>query len=77
MSVSLVSVLVSQPVLVCVVVLWYVAVFVSGGSWVRFWRGLASCRFCVLALHNSQIIIIVIIIIIIIIIYSMKDRKNV
>ena len=39
MSVSLVLVLVSQPVFVCVAVLWYVAVFVSGGFWVRFWGG--------------------------------------
>ena len=35
MSVSLVAVLVSQPVLVCVAVLWYVAVF-------REWRVLGS-----------------------------------
>ena len=38
MSVSLISVLVSQPVLLCVVDLWYVTVFVSGGFCVRFWQ---------------------------------------
>ena len=36
MSVSLVSVLVGQPVLLCVALLWYVAVFVSGGFWVPY-----------------------------------------
>ena len=53
-TVSVVLVLVSQPVLVCVAVLWYVAVFVNGGFWVRCWRGLASCRFCTLDFPNSQ-----------------------
>ena len=43
---------VGQSVLVCVAILWYVAVFVSGGLWVRFWRGLAGCRFCVLDFPN-------------------------
>ena len=38
-DINLVSVLVSQPVLLCVVVLWYVTVFMSSGLWVRFWRG--------------------------------------
>ena len=51
---SLVSVLFSQPVLVCVAVVWYVAVFVSGRFWVRFWRGLASRPFCVLDFPISQ-----------------------
>ena len=54
MSVSLVSVLVSQPVLLCVVVLWYVTVFVSSGFWARYWRGLAGCHFCVLNFPTSQ-----------------------
>ena len=52
--VSLLSVLVSQPVLVCVAVLWYFAAFVSGGFWFESGGGLASCPFCVLDLPISQ-----------------------
>ena len=92
MSLSLVSVLVSQPVLVCVVVLRYVAVFVSGGFWVQFWRGwqvVASVDWTSPILNDlyclpfrqwstlSKIIIITItIIIFIIIIITKKDSMR-
>ena len=42
MSVSLVSALVSQPVLLCVVVLWYVTVAGSGFDSCRGWEVVAS-----------------------------------
>ena len=62
MSVSLVSVLVSQPVLLCVAVLWYVTVFVSGEFWVRFWRGLqvVASVYWTSPLLNINVIIIII-----------------
>ena len=75
MSVSLVSVLVSQPVLVCFAVLWYVAVFVSGGFWVRFWRGAGRLSLLCTGLPHFSMFILSPILSIIIIIIIIKSEE--